>query len=135
MKVGFWALVVLSCLLVHPIPPRAQDSNWEPVTGADRLRQFMSGLVTERRLPGGVISRAEYEADGTGILYSCGGKFERTWEIQGKDQFCIETGQRDSRCYYVDRNSVEHSTNSISGSAAEDSIVAGFLFGVSTIWT
>ena len=46
----------------------AQDTEWRPVTGAQALRDFMSGLTAERELENGDISRAEYRADGTGTL-------------------------------------------------------------------
>ena len=46
----------------------ANNNEWLPVTGAETLRDFISGLKAERTLPNGEISRGEYRADGTGTL-------------------------------------------------------------------
>ena len=67
-------------------PAVAQEGDWVPVTGAETLREFMSGLTAERTLPGGGVNRAEYYADGTGVLHSWGASFRRTWEVEG-DEF------------------------------------------------
>ena len=44
-------------------PALAQDGDWAPVTGADALSEFMSGLKAERELPNGTMSRGEYRAE------------------------------------------------------------------------
>ena len=67
----------------------AQDAGWEPLTGEDVLREFMSGLEAERDLPGGGVTRARYNADGTGVLESWGETFPRTWSVEGESQVCI----------------------------------------------
>jgi hypothetical protein len=86
----------------------AQNEGWAPVTGAETLRNFMSGLVAERKLPSGEVSRAEYKADGTGVLYSWGAEFPRTWEVKGDDQLCFtmqrKTRQPKTQCYTLERN-------------------------------
>ena len=49
------------------IPRSAQDKEWVAFTGADTLREFMSGLRIERELANGELSIGEYHADGTGV--------------------------------------------------------------------
>ncbi len=52
----------------------ALSAEWEPVTEEENLRNFMSGTKMEWEEPGGDRSRGEYRADGTGTLYSWGGR-------------------------------------------------------------
>lgn len=82
MSVEIKTTVALALVLIATSAV-AQDGEWEPIRGADTLKEFMSGLTAERRLPGGGMSRAEYFADGTGVLYSWGETFPRTWRIGG----------------------------------------------------
>ena len=50
----------------------AQSAEWQPVTGEENLRSFMSDTKMEWKEPGGDNSRGEYQADGSGTLYSWG---------------------------------------------------------------
>ena len=111
------ALIIAGFLSPLIATVQAQNDGWEPVTGTDTLREFMSGLVAERKLPGGVVSRAEYKADGTGVLYSWGGQFSRTWEIRGEDQLCFTTDQRDFGCYELERSTSDSSLYRVRGVA------------------
>ena len=96
--------VVLSGLLVLITSGLAQGSEWQPLTGAENLRKFMSDIQVEWAEPDGSGSRGVYQADGTGTLYAWGEPFPRTWTIKGDDQFCI-TGKPVSGCYTLERNS------------------------------
>ena len=82
----------------------AQDAEWIPVTGADALRNLMSGLTAERELPSGEIARGEYAADGTGVLHAWGASLHRIWSVEGEDRLCITT-QRETLCYQLERTS------------------------------
>ena len=95
-------LVILGlfCFVATPV----LGNQWIPVTGADNLKNLISGLKAERTLPNGEISRGEYRADGTGTLFSWGAEILRKWEINGVDQLCITVNQ-DSICYLIERNS------------------------------
>jgi hypothetical protein len=96
------AVMVLPCLLATSAS--AQTSAWQPVTGAETLRGFMSGTKAERELPSGEISRGEYFPDGTGILFAWGASIPRTWSVKGEDQVCI-TAERETQCYQFELNS------------------------------
>jgi hypothetical protein len=85
----------------------ANDSKWLPVTGADKLRDFMSGSKAERKLPNGEISRGEYHSDGTGTLYSWGAAIPRRWSVKGDDQVCLSEAQKTTRCYQFERNATD----------------------------
>jgi len=104
------ALILCQVVMVLAItiffPLRAQDSGWEPVAGAETLRDFMSGLTTERDLPGKEVARGEYHEDGTGVLHEWGASFSRTWEVAGEDQVCITVGQQ-TKCYQFERHDAE----------------------------
>ena len=74
----------------------AQADQWQPVTGAETLREFISDLTVERELPNGEISRGEYRADGTGTLYSWGAAIAENLGDRGDDQVCISERARDT---------------------------------------
>ena len=84
----------------------AQDGDWVPVTGAETLREFMGGLTTERTLPGGEVSRAEYRGDGTALLHAWGATHPRTWSVEGDDQLCIKA-EDESLCFELEKNTAE----------------------------
>ncbi len=86
--------------------PQSHGNQWTPITGIETLKSFMSGVVAERTLPSGELSKGEYNADGTGTLYSWGAQIQRTWKIKGEDQVCI-TAQRVTNCYRFDRSSTD----------------------------
>lgn len=90
----------------------AQDSEWVSVTGEETLRNFISGQTIERRLAGGETSRAEYKADGTGILYSWGATFQRTWSIKGDDQICLTEKQK-TLCYQIESSSTDNTLHRV----------------------
>lgn len=97
----FTALFSLSLFL--SAVTMAQEGQWSPVTGAQTLRDFMSGLTAERTLAGGETAKAEYSSDGTGILTEWGASFPRDWEIQGEDKICISS-ERESGCYLLEKS-------------------------------
>ena len=43
----------------------------------------MSGLEAQRKLPGGGVSKAEYFADGTGVLHSWGKTSSTICQLEG----------------------------------------------------
>lgn len=101
MKIVISALC--SVFIFASISATAQGDKWEAVTGAETLRNFISGLQAERTLPNGEISRGEFSADGTGTLSSWGATLPRTWSIKGVDQICI-TERRITLCYTLERS-------------------------------
>ena len=100
---GHVAILLATMVL---IAPAIGADEWEPVSGADTLSEFMSGLSVERDLPGKEVARGEYRADGTGVLHEWGSSFPRTWEVRGEDQICI-SARVDVRCYVFERNTAE----------------------------
>ena len=91
-------------LALAPIGPSfAQETGWKPITGAENLRSLMGGLKVERTLPSGEVSRGQYNADGTGTLFSWGASIPRTWTVEGGDQICIAEAA-DTQCYRIERS-------------------------------
>ena len=99
-------LLIYLALLMPGLLLFAQTDQWQPVSGAETLRNFVSGLTAERTLPNGEISKAEYRADGTGTLYSWGASLSRTWSIKGDDQVCISE-KAETLCYTFEKNTAE----------------------------
>ncbi len=97
-------LIILAASIGMLSPPaQAQSDRWLQITGADTLREKISGLKAERMLKGGEISRGEYFADGTGVVHEYGASFARTWEIRGDDQLCIAAAKV-ALCYTFEQN-------------------------------
>lgn len=101
VKAGFCA-----SLLAASAGIQAQDGSWQPITGADNLRTFMSGRSLVLQEGKDSQRRGEYRADGTGTLNAWGGEFERRWEVRGDDQVCV-TGVRISGCYRLEQNTLD----------------------------
>lgn len=59
---------------------------WEAVTGAETLREFMSGLTVEGDLPSKEVARGAYQAGGTGVLLGWGDsnvpRLEDSWRVR-----------------------------------------------------
>jgi len=103
-KVRSHVVILLATMVL--IAPAIRAAEWEPISGAESLRQFMSGLSTERDLAGKEVARGEYHADGTGVLHEWGASFSRTWEVMGEDQVCITVGLQ-TKCYQFQHNTAE----------------------------
>ena len=82
----------------------AQGSNWQPIIGAQALQTFMSGRVLTIEESRDSLRRGEYRADGTGTLHAWGAQFDRSWEVKGEDQVCVN-GHPVSACYRIEKNS------------------------------
>lgn len=81
----------------------AQDGTWQAMTGAETLRDFMSGRTLTWAEGPRAQHRGIYRADGTGILHAWGTAFERNWEVKGNDQICV-SGEPTSHCYKVEQS-------------------------------
>jgi hypothetical protein len=99
-------LVAAWFLAVAPNTTSAQDKSWSAITGEDTLRELVSDITAERKLPNGQVATGEYFADGTGVLHSWGVSIQRTWEIKGEDQFCV-TASGETKCYVFEKSDVE----------------------------
>ena len=98
--------IIVIALLIGNTATLAQTDSWTPVRGAEKLRSLMSGTEMEWEEPDGGKSRGIYRADGTGILYSWGGEFPRTWEVRGDDLICV-TASRDTQCWQLEKHSTD----------------------------
>ena len=85
------------------LAPSAYAQAWKPVDDPEVLTALFSDTVIEATLAGGAKAVARYNRDGTGVLEAWGDRFDRTWEIKGRDQVCIGLGQQ-VNCYRVERN-------------------------------
>jgi hypothetical protein len=96
--------LLLSGVFIVSTAVIVQANEWIPVTGAETLKEFMSGIKVERTLAGGEISRGEYFSDGTGTLFSWSAQIPRTWEVKGDNQICI-SAERSVNCFQFEHNS------------------------------
>lgn len=81
----------------------ASAENWQPIQNAAELKQLFTDTVFKAELKDGEKAIADYNADGTGELRAWGGIFERSWEVKGNDQVCINIGSTID-CYTIERN-------------------------------
>jgi hypothetical protein len=100
-------LFVAAALIALLLPVNAAAQDWQPITGEEALREFVSGSTVTWN-EGNPSHRAEYRADGTARLHAWGGEFERRWETKGDDQLCFY-GEPESNCYTLERSTADPS--------------------------
>ncbi len=84
-----------------PRPVYADD--WVSLSGAETLRELVSGTTAEIELKPGVTASGEYNADGTATIEAWGETFLRTWQVSGDDQVCYSSAT-DTDCYTFEQN-------------------------------
>lgn len=84
--------------------PFTAAENWQPLTGAERLRSFVSGAIVEIQLTGGVTALGTYRADGTAEIKAWDETFQRTWEVSGDEQVCYTTEENRRNCFTFEQN-------------------------------
>jgi hypothetical protein len=77
--------------------------NWVGLSGAETLREFVSGAKVEIDLKPGVTATGEYFGDGTAKIEAWGETFPRTWELRGDDQVCYMSAT-ETNCYTYEQN-------------------------------
>ena len=77
--------------------------NWVDLSGAETLREFVSGTKVEIDLKPGVTATGEYFGDGTAKIEAWGETFPRTWELHGDDQVCYMSAT-ETNCYTYEQN-------------------------------
>jgi len=83
---------------------QAQADTWVPVTGAERLVEFVAGATAEFEVKPGVTGSGIYKEDGTAEIKIYDGTFRRTWEVKGDDQVCYSSNV-ETNCYRIEQNS------------------------------
>ena len=78
------------------------QQDWQPVTGAAALTDFISDRTFTWQDDRGEQS-GEYRADGTSTVRAWGTVFERRWEVRGDDQLCF-FGDPEDNCNRIERN-------------------------------
>jgi len=98
-KIRLFCGLLLSCTCFHS----AFADNWQPLTGADTLRELVSGATAELTLKTGVVAVGTYHADGTAQIEAWNEIFERTWAVSGDDQVCYSSDV-ETNCYRFEEN-------------------------------
>lgn len=96
---------LLMCLFAVMTGP-TYAANWVDLSGAETLREFVSGARAEIYLKSGVTASGEYFADGTAKIDAWGETFPRTWEVRGDDQVCY-ISTTETNCYTYEQNQDE----------------------------
>ena len=102
IKQNLLCVMSLLCLLAVMTGP-TYAANWAGLSGAETLRELVSGARAEIQLKPGVIAIGEYYADGTAKIEAWGDTFARTWEVRGDDQVCYSSF-RYTDCYTFEQN-------------------------------
>lgn len=82
-----YLIVLICCLLCTPV----YAENWQSFSGAETLREFVSGATAEIELRPGVTAVGKYNTDGTAAIEAWGEVFDRTWEVVGDDIVCYDS--------------------------------------------
>ncbi len=95
-------VIVAAVLTLCAISPAASADNWQPLTGASTLQEFVSGATAEIELQPGVTAVGRYNADGTAEIKAWNETFKRTWVVKGDDQVCYS--EVETNCYSFEQN-------------------------------
>ena len=98
MKKSVFTTLLITCVL----SPQAIADNWQPLTGADTLQEFVSGATAEIELTPGVTAIGKYHADGTAEIEAWNETFRRTWSVKGEDQVCYSDVE--TNCFSFEKN-------------------------------
>ena len=116
-------VTIRTCIIFVAITwlPTAQAEDWQPVTGAQVLSEFISGKTLSWQEKES-SNRGEYRADGTGTLHAWGVEFDRSWVIKGDDQLCFN-GEPVNQCFTLEKSTTDsslyRSTDVTSGAVLE----------------
>ena len=92
-------LVLLAMSMAKP----AYADNWVSLSGADTLRELVTGTNVEIELMPGVTASGQYNADGTATIEAWDETFLRTWQVSGDDQVCYSSAM-ETDCYTFEQN-------------------------------
>jgi len=84
----------------------AQAQTWEAIDDPEALTALFTDTVIEATLENGAKTVARYDRDGTGVVEAWGDKFQRTWQIRGSDEVCIQSAEQ-STCYRLERDAAD----------------------------
>ena len=98
-----WKPLSGSLLFLYLASWPAVAQNWQPLTGAEKLREILSDTDLEATLVDGVTATARYNADGTGVVNAWGKAFPRTWDVSGDDKICLTSDQQ-LNCVAIERD-------------------------------
>jgi hypothetical protein len=95
-------LISTTILATIAASPLAYADNWQPLEGADTLRNFVSGATAEIEVKSGVIAVGKYYADGTAEIEAWNETFRRNWSVEGDDQVCYSDVE--TNCFTFEQN-------------------------------
>ncbi|WP_163339518.1 hypothetical protein [Desulfopila sp. IMCC35008] len=95
-------LSIATFLFAFMASPPAYADNWQPFTGADTLKEFVSGATAQIELTPGVTAVGTYHADGTAEIEAWNEIFRRTWSVKGDDQVCYSDVE--TNCFSFEQN-------------------------------
>jgi len=94
--------IFTTLLITFTLSPLAYADNWQPLTGADTLQEFVSGATSEIELSPGETVVGKYYADGTAEIEAWGETYHRTWMVKGDDQVCYT--DLETNCFTFEQN-------------------------------
>ena len=94
--------IFTTLLITFALSPLAYADNWQPLTGADTLQEFVSGATSEIELSPGETVVGKYHADGTAEIEAWGETFNRIWVVKGDDQVCYT--DLETNCFTFEQN-------------------------------
>ena len=118
-------LMAVFLAMLGPSATLAQD--WQPYTGAEKLRALVSDTVLEGELRDGVKAVGRYNADGTGTLQAWGETFPRRWTAR-EDRICIEVGEQEQCVRFekaADQENLFRAYNEATGESSVFTLVGG----------
>ena len=112
------ALITLPVMLTGPV----YGQDWQQVTDEAQLRQIMSDTSMEATLKPGVVSTANYEADGSGEVKAWGETFQRSWHINEQGKLCLDYGD-EIACLKIEQDPAEEGVFRATNLSSGESVV------------
>ena len=97
-----WISTAGLVLLFFLVAPTSNAQQWVEFTGKQKLKYLFSD--TKMTWDGG---QGEYCADGTGVLFSHGTAFLRSWSVTNDRVVCVVTSDQGQACYTIEQNALD----------------------------
>lgn len=104
------ALTIAAALLLCAPPAAAEDAeHWVDIEDPAELHALHSNKTFRGTDDKDRPWVGHYRSDGRGVVLFEGGRYRRSWEVNGKDHVCINT-QFDRRCFRFQRHASKAAT-------------------------
>jgi hypothetical protein len=107
VRIGF--PIAAALLLCVPLAAAEDALDWVDIEDPAELHELHANKTFRGKDDRDRPWVVHYRADGRGVMLFDGGRYRRSWEINGKDHVCVNT-QFDRRCFRFQRHASKPAT-------------------------